>query len=172
VKQRTAHGSACIVRDLRKSSILNWLVVGAVGVVAALAVIDALRSHGRSTTPTTVPPVTEPSLSSEERIERIGNEWAPRFAADTTGARCFHMTQPLCERVACVHVGGVKIPNCTPPSSAFRRSFEEALVEEVAIEADRVAARFTNGEVIELHGDGGTWRISKIGASAGRGLFD
>jgi hypothetical protein len=172
VKERTVRGSACIVPDLRKSLSLNWLVAGAVGVVAALAVIDALRSHGRSATPTTVPPVTERSLSNEERIERIGNEWAPRFAAGTTGARCFHMTQPLCERIACVHVGGVKIPNCRPPSSAFRRSFEEAVVEGVAIEGDRVAARFTNGEVIEFHGDGGTWMVARFGANAGRGLFD
>jgi predicted peroxiredoxin len=142
-----------------------------VGVVAVFAVADALRSE-RPSTSDAAPPLPTPILSSEERIERIGNEWAPRFAADTTGARCFHMTQPLCERIACVHVGGVKIPNCRPPSSAFRRSFEEAVVEEVAIEGDRVAARFTNGEVIEFHGDGGTWMVARFGANAGRGLFD
>ena len=141
------------------------------GVVAALAVADALRSE-RPSTSDAAPPLTAPILSSEERIERIGNEWAPRFGAATTGAHCFHMTQPLCERIACVHVGGVKIPNCRPPSSAFRRSFDEAVVEEVSIEGGRVAARFTNGKVIEFHGDGGTWSISKIGAGAGRGLFD
>ena len=150
---------------------LNWLVAGAVGVVAALAIVDALRST-RSSAPTAAPPVIAPRLSAEERIERIGNEWAPRFATDTTGSRCFHMTQPLCERIACVHVGGVRIKNCTPPTRAFRKSFEQATVEEIALEGERVAAMFSNGEVVELWGDGGTWRVDKIGPNAGRGLFD
>jgi hypothetical protein len=82
------------------------------------------------------------------------------------------MDQPLCERIACRHVGGLKIENCAPPTLAFRKSFEEAVVEEVAIKGDRVAARFTNGEVIEFHGDGGTWMVARFGPNAGRGLFD
>jgi hypothetical protein len=73
------------------------------------------------------------------------------------------MGQPLCERIDCERVGARKIENCTPPSAAFRRSFEDARVEKVVVKGARVAARFSNGEVIEFHGDGGRWSIVKIG---------
>jgi predicted peroxiredoxin len=66
------------------------------------------------------------------------------------GPRCDHMTQPLRERIARIHVGGVKIENCTPPTLAFRTSLEEVLVEEVAVGGNRMAARFSNGEVVDF----------------------
>jgi hypothetical protein len=116
--------------------------------------------------------VTTSSLSQKERIERVGNEWAPRFAADTTGSRCYHMTQPLCERIACVHVGRVEIKNCTPPTPAFQKSFAGARVDQVGVKGNRAAARFSNGEVVEFWGDGGTWSVNRIGPSADRGLVD
>ena len=80
--------------------------------------------------------------------------------------------QPLCERFACERVGGVKITNCKPPTSAFRNSFFGATVQEVKIKAYRAAARFSNGEVVELFGDGGTWMIEKVGWNAGRRFFE
>ena len=161
---------------------MNWLVVVAVGVVAALAVADALRP-GPSSTSDTVPPATTSltsapgttaaSLSRDRKreIERIGNQWASLFAAGNA-RRCSHMTQPLCERLACERVGGYKIRNCTPPTAAFLRSFESATVQEVAIKGNRVAARFSNGEVVEFWGDGGTWQVDKVGGNAGRGFLE
>ena len=82
------------------------------------------------------------------------------------------MTQPLCERIACERVGGVKIRSCKPPTPPFRRSFEAAVVEEVAIKGNRAAARFSNGVVVRFWGDAGTWMIDEIGGSAGRGFFE
>ncbi|MGH2992132.1 MAG: inorganic diphosphatase [Solirubrobacterales bacterium] len=59
------------------------------------------------------------------------------------------MAQPLCERIACERISG-PIRNCTPPSSAFRKSFEGATVQDIAIKGDQAAARFSNGEAVEL----------------------
>ena len=36
----------------------------------------------------------------------------------------------------------------------------------------RAAAKFSNGEAVELFGDGGRWLISKFGGHAGRGFFN
>ena len=108
----------------------------------------------------------------EWELERIANRWARAFASTNGG--CFgHMTQPLCERIACEHAGGFKIPNCTPPTTAYRRSFEKARLEEIAIKGERVAARFSNGELIELVGVvGGNWLVHKVGGNAGRKVFE
>jgi hypothetical protein len=104
----------------------------------------------------------------EWEIERIANRWARVFA--TYERRCSYMTQPLCERIGCERVGGFKIPNCTPLTTAYRRSFEKARVEEIAIKGERVAARFSNGELIELVG--GNWLVHKVGGNAGRKVFE
>ena len=159
--------------------LVTLFVVAAVGVLAGFAVADALRSGRPSSTraeaaPTTPsvstePVVTVPSLSPEQEIERIGNSWAPLFSA---GQSCRYMTQPLCERIACIRVGGIKIRNCTPPTSAFRNSFAEATVLDIEIKGHRAAARFSNGAVIELYGDAGTWSIHKLGGNAGRRFFE
>jgi hypothetical protein len=60
------------------------------------------------------------------------------------------MTQPLCERIACERVGGLRIRNCTRPTSVFRRSFKNAIVLDIAFKRRRAAARFSNGEVVEF----------------------
>ena len=104
-----------------------------------------------------------PSLTPEQEIERIGNEWGLLFAAGPLTAACEYETQPLCERIACVRIGGIKIRNCTRPTSAFRNSFFGALVQEVEIKGHRAAARFSNGALVEFWGDGGTWLIDKVG---------
>ena len=94
---------------------------------------------------------------------------------------CFgHMTQPLCERIACERAGGFKIPNCTPPATAYRRSFGKARLEEIAIKGERVAARFSNGELIDarrgrrrpdwlVHKVGGTRATTSSSSDNGRG---
>jgi hypothetical protein len=161
--------------------VFNWIIAATVGLVAVVAVVDSLRSDRRaSAQPDASAPATEPSsapdrvrppLSTQQEIQQIGNQWALLFAARDEGS-CTFMGQPLCERIACERVGGRKIGNCMPPSAAFRRSFEDARVESVVVKGARVAARFSNGRVIEFHGDGGRWAIVKIGGSAGRGFFE
>jgi hypothetical protein len=110
----------------------------------------------------------------EWAMERIANRWARVFASTRSWARCSgHMTQPLCERIACESLGGFKIPNCTPPTTAYRRSFGKVRVEEIAIRGERVAARFSNGELITLVGVvGGDWLVHKVGGNAGRKVFE
>ena len=81
------------------------------------------------------------------------------------------MIQPLCERIACERAGGVRIRNCTQPTSAFRRSFKEASVLEISFKGRRAEARFSNGEVVEFEAVRDTWWLRKLGANAGRGFF-
>ena len=172
-----------ILRNVRRSVIVTSVVVAAVGVLGAVAVADALRSGQASSTPTrpetTVPSlstekevVTVPSLTPRQEIERIGNEWGLLFAAGPLSAACKYETQPLCERIACVRIGGIKIRNCTRPTSALRNSFFGALVQQVEIKGHRAAARFSNGVLVEFWGDGGTWLIDKLGGNAGRLFFE
>lgn len=72
-----------------------------------------------------------------------------------------------------MRIGNTPVENCTLPSSEFRKSFRDASVEEVAIRGSRAAARFTNGEAVELVGPpaGDSWMIHKFGETAGRGFF-
>ena len=106
----------------------------------------------------------------EWQMELIANRWTRIFSARQR--ICYHMTQPLCERIACERVGHVKIPNCSPPTGAYRRSFEKARVEEIAIKGERVAARFSNGELIELVGVVGGWSVHKVGGNAANNVFE
>jgi len=133
------------------------------------AVVDSLRSGPPPSTQRDAP--ARAPLSTEQEIRQIGNQWALLFAAGSEGS-CTFMGQPLCERIACERVGAGKIENCTPPSAAFRRSFEDAKVERVVVKGNRIAAMFSNGEVIEFWGDGGGWSIVKISGNAGRGFFE
>jgi hypothetical protein len=169
------------------------LVVAAVGFLAALAVADALRSGQPSSAPTAESPTTTspkpppppdepppppdaipPSPTARQQIERNGDAWARAFVTGqpTRDQSCRYQTQPLCERNACVRVGGIKIRNCTPPTRAFRLSFLNARVEEIVIKGNRAAARFSNGEVVGFFGDGGTWWVHRLGRNAGQGFFD
>jgi hypothetical protein len=160
---------------VRKGTITNYLIVGAVGAVVAVAAADALRSN--SSTPTTASTPTIDSLELERapvtrkaKVEQIGNRWAVLFAAGNNS--CEHMSQPLCERIACERVGRRKIKNCRPPTLAFRKSFDKAVVREIAFKDDQAVAWFSNGEMIELWGDGGTFMVTKIGANASRGFSE
>lgn len=105
-----------------------------------------------------------------QEIERSANEWASFFAAGSRG--CSTMSQPLCERIACVRVGAGEKQNCKPPSDAFRKSFEGATVQDIAIKGDRAAARFSNGEVVVLGRVIDGWLIAKFGGKAGHEFFE
>jgi hypothetical protein len=106
-------------------------------------------------------------------IKRIGNSWAGLFAS-FGGRSCEYQTQPLCERIACTRAGGFKIRNCTPPTRAFRRSFEGATVEDIVVKGGRAAARFSNGEVVlfVFPIETRTWLVHELGENAGRGFFE
>lgn len=175
----------CIFWIVRRRVTVNSLVVAAVGVIAAFAVADALRPEPstRATAPqaTTAPrppkllDTYRADLTPKQEIQRIGNSWGRLFAAADRRA-CQYMSQPACERMVCKRVGpplGISpIPNCTLPSSTFRRSFEDATVQAVVIRGHRAAAKFSTGAMVELYGDGGTWSIHKLGGKAGREFFE
>jgi hypothetical protein len=114
------------------------------------------------------------AFTPEQRIESTGNRWARRFAASAS-TDCRFTAQPFCERLSCEPISG-PIENCTKPSARYRESFRDATIEDVVIKGQRAAARFSNGEVIELghiHGYavGGLWWIDKLGGNAGRNFF-
>lgn len=165
---------------MRRGVILTLLIVAGVGVLGALAVADTLRSGPSSSTLATPAPNTPtPSAEEEQQIELIGNQWAPLFAAGRTpgcssAEGLIILTQPVCEQIACQRVGGTRMRNCTPLTSAFRNSFAEATVQDIEIKGNppRAAARFSNGEVIELIEWGSSWAIAELGGNAGRGFFE
>jgi hypothetical protein len=112
--------------------------------------------------------------SPEQKIKRTGNKWATLFAVGDR-ATCTYMTQPACERMRCERIGVAEpIKNCTPPSSEFRQSFEDAAVQDIAIKGNRAGAKFSNGETVELdhvsgYELGGIWWVHKYGGNAGHG---
>ena len=74
-------------------------------------------------------------------------------------------------------MGHRTIENCIRPSAAYQDSFRDARIEDTAISGERAAARFSNGEAIELaqdvsERDGVWWWISEVGGNAGRKLFE
>jgi hypothetical protein len=165
------------------------LAVGAAAAVILVAVIafggdDGGRPQqpvGAQPSPPTANGDSPPGafVPERQRIARTANSWARLFVASDL-ADCKYMTQPACERVTCTRVGPRLIPNCSPPSPAFRLSFARAKVEDVEIKGDRAAARFSNGEVVELERVStnesdelyGRWLINKWGRNAGRGFFE
>jgi hypothetical protein len=152
---------------VRRTKKLDILVVAAVGVLVAVAAADALRSNGSSPEGAgEVSQVTSRPIRIQQ-VRDVGERWARHFA---DGA-CEDMGQPLCERIACVRPGSRKIKNCTPPTRAYRRSFDGVFVTDVAFKGDRAAALLSNGEVIELCCDGGRWLVATIGGNAGRGFW-
>jgi hypothetical protein len=115
-------------------------------------------------------------VPQRQRIARTAGRWARLFAASDL-ADCNYMSQPACERMTCTRVGPRPIPNCRPPSPAFRLSFARAKVEDVEEKGNRAAAMFSNGEVVELERVSGNeldgvWLIIKWGRNAGTGFFE
>jgi hypothetical protein len=110
---------------------------------------------------------------ARELITDTASNWARLFASNPQN--CEYMGgQPACEQIMCQRVGAPRpIPNCTPPTPAYAQSFRDATSQEIAIEGDQAAARFSNGETIELHGvTNGEWGVTKIGGDAGRLIFE
>ena len=136
------------------------LVVASLGVLAALAVADALRSSpvpsAAATTLLTTTSSSAPGRSTlfafgsrEGDIEEIGNTWAPLYAAGDPKA-CSYMGRGLCR---------------LKPLRRFRASFDGATVQDIGFLNDHDAgAMFSNGIVVEFFGDGGTWTIIKLAA--------
>ena len=109
------------------------------------------------------------SVPPEQTVERIAN----KFASHPIRCASVGPNQPLCERIiGCVRPDGSKIPNCTPLSSEFLKSFEGTTVEVVAIKGDRAAVMFSNDAVIELSRSHGSWWVYKVGGNAGRKFFE
>ena len=185
-----------------RGSLSTRLIVAAVLMIAALAAADALRpasgsssrvdthatiqiaredqprrsekNAGRGTgqwSPYGLPDASVAAVSLDDEVEVTGRLWASSFGS-RDGVDCSYMTKPLCERVTCEHVGGYRPKACRPVGWAFRKSFKDARVGDVAIEGDRAAIKFSNGRVVELFRKRGSWWVGKLGPHAGRGFFD
>lgn len=163
---------------------MKWLVLPlallALGAIALIAreSSDDQPSAARETE-TTVESPGEPVASPRQQIRETLAKWAPLFADAADTEDCLYMSKPVCERFGCERASSGPRQDCTPPSSEFRRSFEDATVQDVVIRGNRAAARFSNGEAVELihlTGDayqvGGVWWISQLGGNAGRKLFE
>lgn len=174
---------------MRHTSRVSWLLIGGVAALFVVAAVDALRSSESETAepktttaieedsnPTASTPASGPTLSSEQEIERAGNEWARLFAGGdrrwAAPGTCTYMTQPGCERIGCERVGGRPIENCTPASWQFRKSFADAIVVDIVIRGRDAAARFSNGETVEFRDVGEAWWIDNVGGDAGRNVFE
>ena len=111
------------------------------------------------------------SPGARELITETANNWA-RLLVSGFEIPPDYMSQPAVEQMTCRRVGAPRpIPNCARPSRAYRQSFWDATVQEIAIKGDRAAARFSNGETIELRSAGRGWLVDKFGENAGRGFF-
>jgi hypothetical protein len=160
---------------MSRGSIGSRLIVAAVLVLAAFAAADALwpgtdaglPSSARETV--AIPESQDPG--GTRVIDRVGAEWARRFASNGL-ADCYRTGEELCERLHCVHVGGYRVPNCRLPTPAYRRTFRGAAVDFLVVRQDEAAARLSNGEMIELRADAGKWRVLALGGGAGRGFFE
>jgi hypothetical protein len=134
------------------------LIVATVGVLASLAVVDALRSgpppSAAATAPTVTTSLSTPTFTSRfpfgskrAAVEDIGNTWAFFYAAGDPKA-CEYMGENLCE---------------FQPTPRFRALFKGATVRDIRFLNNHDAgAAFSNGIVVEFWGDGGTWTVVTI----------
>ena len=130
------------------------------GVLAALAVVDALRSSPAPSAAATTPPTkthlgppTSTTLfafgSRKGDIEDIGNTWALLYARGDPEA-CRYMDHRLCT---------------LKPLTKFRASFEGATVQDIGFLKNYLGvATFSNGVQVKFFGDGGTWTIIEVPA--------
>ena len=137
---------------------LTVLVVATLGVLAALAVVDALRSNPAPSAAATTPPTkthlgppTNTTLfafgSRKGDIEDIGNTWAALYAAGDPKV-CSYMDHRLCK---------------LEPRPRFRESFDGATVQQIFFLKNYLGvATFSNGVQVKFFGDGGTWTIIEV----------
>jgi len=137
---------------------LTVLVVATLGVLAALAVVDALRSSPAPSAAATTPPTktnfgppTSTTLfavgSRKGAIEDIGNTWVQVYARGDPKA-CSYMSEELCR---------------LKPFPRFRASFDGATVQDIGFLKNYLAvATFSNGVQVKFFGDGGTWTIIEV----------
>jgi hypothetical protein len=121
--------------------------------------------------------------AARELITDTALNWARVFASSTKPliALIDYMDPTAVDQLKCRRAvplepdrdGLVPIPNCMRPTPAYRLSFRDATIQEIAIKGDRAAARFSNGETIRLHRWSAVdWRVGRIGGDAGRGIFE
>jgi hypothetical protein len=160
---------------VQRGSISSRLIVGAVLVLAAVAVADTFRdgpAAEQAASPretASVPQVQHPG--GRRTIDRISAEWARRFASNGLDG-CFHTGRELCDQLRCIRTGGVTVATCRLPTPAYRRSFEAVTVDGVVIVRYEALAMLSNREMIRLQADGGTWRVLAVGGHVGRGFFE
>jgi hypothetical protein len=117
--------------------------VVAIPVLAAVIALVLARCGGDETTTT----IEALNLSEKDEIEQVGNEWAPLFAQDDSGACDYMFAQPVCEKFY-GPVGGEPAEVGRP--SGFQESFVDARVERVEIKGHKAEAEFSNGEPVEF----------------------
>jgi hypothetical protein len=144
---------------------LTVLVVAILGVLAALAIVDALRSSPAPSAAATTPPTkthlgppTSTTLfafgSRKGDIEDIGNHWAQLYARGDPKA-CTYMGEGLC---------------ALKPLPRFRESFDGATVVDIGFLKNYLGvASFSNGVQVKFFGDGGTWTIIEVPVILNRG---
>jgi hypothetical protein len=117
-----------------------------------------------------------PKREAKQKIERIGDKWAPLFAAAEPTACVWYMIEEACSRTYCEDSDGRPMKNCTPLSPGLKKSFADATVHDIALRRFRsgaigfkAGARFSNGETVLFHVDGAGWKIVKVGGNPGPG---
>jgi hypothetical protein len=111
--------------------------------------------------------------SSEKDIVRVGNGWAPTFAASGPESCVLDMTEQACARVVCEE-GGDAIEHCVPLSRTEKSSFRGATVQEVVVHGDRAGARFSNGVIVEFTraAPDSEWQVEVVGTHPARAVLD
>jgi hypothetical protein len=167
------------VRPGLRAALAVGVAVVAVVLAVVVADVDNGARHQQPPGAQQVPPTANgdsepgPFIPERQRIARTANKWARLFVRSDL-VDCQYMSQPACERLSCTRPGPRTIPNCTPPTPAYRLSFARAKVEDVETKGYRAAARFSNGEVVVLERVRleAIWLIVKWGSNAGRGFFE
>jgi hypothetical protein len=151
------------------------VVIAAGLAVAALAVLAFARgsddSHVASLSKS--PSLRLERTSSMKEIARVGNGWAPTFAASDGHSCVLDMTERACARAVCGEAGDA-FEHCVPLSRAAKRSFRDATVQEVTIRTDWAGARFSNGLTVEFVRalPDSAWQVDAVGTKPDRRLLE
>jgi hypothetical protein len=137
--------------------------------VLALVLTSTTEAASPDTTTTAtasqagVPLQARPGGNQLQGLKRdVATSWARLFAAEGCNRHGpwvvanipLSMGVKLCARLRCHAKSGKPIANCTPVSAAFKQSFADATVEDIAIGwrgrhgGWRAAVKFSNGVVV------------------------